>query len=367
MVVQLDKSGKMSGFNELLLNGVSSCWKSPSNIALVKYWGKRGNQIPANASISITLSEAYTITKVKAKPASKPGLGPEVLFWFEGEHNSLFSAKIENFLKDILPFMPYLDQVTLEIESGNNFPHSAGIASSASGMSALAICLCSIENQLLQQPVDDNEFKKKVSFISRIGSGSACRSVFDQYAVWGKHQDVEGSADEYAVPLNFEPHGSMKNIHDTIFIVDPTAKKVSSRVGHNLMNGHVFAEARYEQAKMNMSQILKAIRAGDWDLFAAITENEALSLHAMMMSSSPGYVLMHPNSLIIIDKIVNFRKQTGAKLCFTLDAGPNIHLLYPHQEMTIIRPLVSELKDFCYNNSVIEDMMGSGPAKLNCR
>lgn len=206
-----------------------------------------------------------------------------------------------------------------------------------------------------------------MSFISRIGSGSACRSVFDQYAVWGKHQDVEGSADEYAVPLDFEPHGSMKNIHDTIFIVDPTAKKVSSRVGHNLMNGHVFAEARYEQAKMNMSQILKAIRTGDWDLFAAITENEALSLHAMMMSSSPGYVLMHPNSLIIIDKIINFRKQTGAKLCFTLDAGPNIHLLYPHQEMAILRPLVSELKDFCYNNSVIEDMMGSGPAKLNCR
>lgn len=357
----------LSGSGPNLINGITACWKSPSNIALVKYWGKKGPQLPANPSISITLDDAYTITRVKALPAIHPGRGPEVSFRFEGEQNPAFSSKIEEFLKDIIPHFIFLDQVMLEIESGNNFPHSAGIASSASGMSALVLCLCSIGNEINPLTYDEDSFMKKASFISRIGSGSACRSVLGNYAIWGKHPDVEGSDDEFAVALPFEPHPEMLKIHDTILIVDPSQKKVSSRAGHGLMTGHPYAGARYNQAKANMTEILRAIRTGDWTHFALITENEALSLHAMMMSSNPGYMLMHPNTLIILDRIINFRKQSGSKVCFTLDAGPNVHLLYPESESVEIEVLIDELKTYCYKRSAIEDVMGSGPVKLNCR
>jgi len=346
--------------------GLMSCWKSPSNIALVKYWGKKGNQIPANASLSITLSEAYTITRMKATKAGA-GEGPEVVFRFEGELNEIFGARIESFLKSVIPNLPFLKEVSLEIESGNNFPHSAGIASSASAMSALALCLCSIENSLKMETTNPEEFFRKVSSISRLGSGSACRSVYGGISVWGKHPAVEGSNDEYAVPLSFELHPLFVDIHDTILIVDPGQKKVSSSVGHNLMKGHAFAEARFNQANANLTAILVALKQGDWDTFSLITENEALSLHAMMMTSRPGYLLMHPNSLEIIDKVTEFRKQTGAAVCFTLDAGPNIHLLYPASEVEKIKPLIEVLKHYCYNEATIEDKMGSGPQKLKCK
>lgn len=351
---------------DALTNGIMSCWKSPSNIALVKYWGKKGNQIPANASLSIALSEAYTITRMKAVKA-EAGKGPGVVFRFEGELNEAFGARIESFLKSVLPQLTYLADVNLEIESGNNFPHSAGIASSASAMSALALCLCSIENYLKEGPTDQQDFLRKVSSISRIGSGSACRSVYGGISIWGKHPSVDGSNDEYAVPLPFELHPLFTGIHDTILIVDPGQKKVSSSVGHNLMKGHAFAEARFNQANTNLTAILVALKQGDWDNFSLITENEALSLHAMMMTSRPGYLLMHPNSLEIIDRVAGFRKQTGAAVCFTLDAGPNIHLLYPANEVEKIKPLIEELKQYCYNGAAIEDKMGSGPQKLNCK
>jgi len=343
-----------------------SCWKSPSNIALIKYWGKSGNQIPANASMSITLKEAYTLTRIKAGLIRNGG-GPEVEFRFEGEINEAFGGRIESFLKSVVSYLPFLKEARLEIESGNNFPHSAGIASSASAMSALALCLCSLEKEITGLETGMEAFLRKASFIARIGSGSACRSVYGGIPVWGSHKAVEGSDNEYAVPLSFDLHPVFSEIRDTILIVDPGQKKVSSSVGHNLMKGHAYADARYKQAESNLTAMLVALKQGDWDTFSLITENEALSLHAMMMTSRPGYLLMHPNSLIIIEKVIEFRKQSGSAICFTLDAGPNVHLLYPAFETEKVRPLIDELKVFCHKGTAIDDTMGSGPEKLNCR
>ncbi len=350
----------------VLENGILACWKSPSNIALVKYWGKKGNQIPSNASLSITLSEAYTLTRIKASiPASGKGLG--VIFRFEGELNEAFGIRIESFIKSVMPHFSFPKDIVFEIESGNSFPHSAGIASSASAMSALALCLCSIEYKITREPEGSSAFLQKASFISRIGSGSACRSVYGGLAAWGKHHAIVGSDDEFAVPLPFEVHPLFSEIRDTILIVDPGQKKVSSSIGHNLMKGHAYADARFSQAASNLTALLLALRQGDWETFAMVTENEALSLHAMMMTSRPGYLLMHPNSLKIIDKVIEFRKQTGSSVCFTLDAGPNIHLLYPDKETKEIRPLIEDLRVHCYEGTAIEDKIGSGPVKLNCK
>ncbi len=355
-----------SDFKDKLSEGVNTCWKSPANIALVKYWGKKGHQIPANPSLSFSLDEAYTITRIHAK-LNPNANGPKVSFTFEGEKNPAFASKIEQFLNDLLPHLEYLPHVYLEIESGNNFPHSAGIASSASAMSALALSLLCIEQQLLEEQLDDNSFYRKASLIARLGSGSACRSVYAGFSMWGKHDDFKDSSDNYAIPIDFKPGSLFENIHDTILLVDQNPKKVSSRVGHQLMDNHPFAKARYDQAVTNLSKMRSCLIENDWDTFASITETEALSLHAMMMSSSPGYILMHPNTLKIVEHLVEKRKQNHVNVCYTLDAGPNLHLLYPEEENDKVALIISELTQYCSDGKVIYDTIGKGPENKHCK
>ncbi len=354
-----------SDHRDRLSQGIMSCWQSPANIALVKYWGKKGHQIPANPSLSFSLNEAYTITRVNAS-LNEAGEGPVVTFRFEGEENPLFATKIEAFLKDLLPHLEYLSWVNLVIESGNNFPHSAGIASSASAMSALALCLVCIEQKLWDIQLEDAEFKKKASYIARLGSGSACRSVYGGYSIWGEHSDFWGSSDNFAVPIDFPVGKLFESIRDSILLVDTSPKQISSRAGQSMMKGHPFAQARYKQAIDNISQLKKSLLDNDWELFTRITENEALTLHAMMMTSSPGYLLLHGNTINIVHRIQEIRKRTHMKICYTIDAGPNIHLLYPAEEFGKIEPVLEELRDFCNDGRLINDMIGLGPQNKNC-
>lgn len=355
-----------SDFKEKLSTGVFACWRSPANVSLIKYWGKKGFQLPSNASISFALHEAYTITRVDAKLLEN-NEGPKVSFTFEGEKNPSFALKIESFMNNLKPYLSYLPYVSLTVQSGNNFPHSAGIASSASAMSALALVLCSIEKQLSDEQPDEAAFYRKASFISRLGSGSACRSIYGGYSVWGKHDDFDGSSDEYAIPIGFQPHPLFENLRDTILVVDQTPKKVSSRSGHGLMNGHPYAKARMAQATANLSKMNACLHESDWNRFAEITENEALSLHGMMLCASPGYLLMHPNTLNVLNTLAGLRKQDHVNVCFTLDAGPNVHLLYPDAETDKVIPIIEELQQYCFEGKIIHDKMGRGPEIKHCK
>lgn len=355
-----------SDFRERLSAGLTACWKSPANIALIKYWGKKGHQIPANPSLSFSLNEAYTITRVSAK-LNKEAKGPTVSFRFEGEENKSFALKIEEFLKELKAHLDYLPWVELNIESGNNFPHSAGIASSASAMSALALSLICIEQKIKNVELPENEFRRKASFIARLGSGSACRSIYGGYAIWGKHDDFPGSSNNFAIPIEFKPGKLFEGIRDTILMVDPSPKKISSRTGQMMMKEHPFAETRYKQASTNLTQMKKSLLENDWELFSSITENEALTLHAMMMTSLPGYMLMHPNTINIVQLLEQIRKQNHMKICYTMDAGPNVHLLYPEEEFGRIEPVLDELKKYCFNGMMINDKIGTGPENKHCK
>ena len=344
--------------------GLLAQWQSPSNIALIKYWGKRGKQLPQNASLSITLSNAVTRTRIELMSGQLENSSPELDFTFGGARNPAFAERLKTFLGNLTGEFPFLHNALLKIESENSFPHSAGIASSASAMSALALCLCDLEQKINGTRDYGDDFFRRASIIARLGSGSAARSVYGGYTVWGKHKDVTDSSDEYAVPLPFEPHKIFDTIKNTILIVDASVKKVSSSVGHHLMKGHPFAESRFQQARTNLTALLRAIKNGDWDEFSQITENEALSLHAMMMSSNPGYMLMHPNTLVIIEKLKQFRLQSNTKICFTLDAGPNIHLIYPETESDKVHPFLNHVQEFCVNQAIIDDHIGDGPINL---
>lgn len=332
-------------------------WQSPSNIALVKYWGKRGKQLPQNQSISFTLSECRSETFVTFEKADRFGFR----FFFEGKENPAFGAKIEKFLLDNQMFFPFINQLHLMVESCNTFPHSSGIASSASSMSAFVMCLLDIENQIVVKQFDF----QKASYFSRLASGSAARSVYPKMALWGATPCFEGSSDEYAVSLENDIHSVFKTYRDSILIVSGETKSVSSRAGHGLMEGNPYAPARYARANENIENLLVALKSGDMDTFINITESEALQLHALMMCSNPSFILMKPNTLCIIEAVRNFRNETQIPLCFTLDAGPNVHLLYPESEAEKVENFIkSELITYCNQGRWIADHVGDGPKKL---
>ena len=302
---------------DIELDGIVK-WTAPSNIAIVKYWGKLENQIPQNPSISLTLNESITTTSLSLKPKSNNN--SNLKFEFEGETNKAFEDKTRAFFKKIDKYFPFILNHDIEIKSKNNFPHSSGIASSASSMAVLSACLVDFE-KMNNSEMSDDFFYKKASFISRIGSGSASRSICGPVVIWGESEAYENSNDLYAVNISNQTH------------------------------------------EIDLKNILKS---GDLDGFISIAESEALMIHSLMLTSNPSYILMKPNTLKVISKITEYRSESKLPICFTLDAGSNVHLLYPNNIKDKISDFINnELIKYCSSNKYIEDKVGSGPEKIN--
>lgn len=337
-------------------------WSAPSNIALVKYWGKKENQIPANPSISFTLNNCKTITKLEvAKKSDATTFSFDLLF--EGKPKEDFKPKIQKFFERIEKYCPFLKEYHFKIDTQNTFPHSSGIASSASGMAALAMNIMSLE-KVLNPTISEDYFFTKASFLARLGSGSACRSIKGQVVVWGNHAEINTSSDLFGVEFS-DIHSTFKNFQDTILLVDKGEKQVSSTVGHDLMHNHPYSERRFEQAHENLSKMKTILSSGNLEEFIKIVESEALTLHAMMMTSMPYFILMKPNTLEIINKLWNFRNETQIPVCFTLDAGANVHVLYPENvKEKVLQFIQDELVVFCQKGHYICDEIGNGAKQL---
>ena len=340
-------------------------WSAPSNIALVKYWGKKDNQIPANPSVSFTLKNCKTITKLAfTKRETSPASNFSFDLLFEGKPKEDFKPKIQKFLERIEIYLPFLKEYHFTIDTQNTFPHSSGIASSASGMAALAMNFMSLE-KVLNPEMTEDYFYQKASFLARLGSGSACRSVKGNLVAWGNQANIKGSSDLYGVEFPYTVHENFNNYQDTILLVDKGEKQVSSTVGHDLMHNHPYAERRFAQAHENLDQLITIFESGNLNEFIKVVESEALTLHAMMMTSMPYYILMKPNTLQIINAIWKFRNETQIPVCFTLDAGANVHVLYPENVSDkVLQFIQDELVVFCQNGQYICDEIGDGAIAL---
>jgi diphosphomevalonate decarboxylase len=318
-------------------------YRAPANIAIVKYWGKLPSQIPMNPSLSMTLDSCQSITT--ALVSSRTGGSPLVQsFTFNGQENPSFGAKVEKYLSHLATQLPSILTYQFQFEAKNTFPHSAGIASSASGFAAIA----GILGELLLKDLVSPDLERKISSLARLGSGSACRSIYGGWVSWGSESN------EWASPVI-----SNLVLRDAIAIVSSSEKPISSSRGHQLMQEHPFKDVRLTQAAQNFQLAQKFVTSGDFSSLGKVMEDEALMLHALMMTSNPNYILLHPNSLMIIEKVRNFRARENAQIYFTIDAGPNIHLLYDLKDAHVIDPWVlQEIAPLCENARVIFDQTG---------
>jgi diphosphomevalonate decarboxylase len=286
--------------------GESGSAFAPSNIALAKYWGKRDAalNLPVNPSLSVSLGRLGTKTEIR--PADRLSV------YLNGEkqsEDSVFAKRIENFLS--------LFQLgaAVEVRTENNIPTAAGLASSASGFAALVLAL----NELAGWGLN----KKKLSMLARLGSGSALRSVYDGFVQWHAGTTADGT-DSFAERLD----EVWPEFRIGILEVSGAEKPVGSRDG---MNRTVETSELYnswpEQAHADVDIIRRAIEVKDFQMLGSTAERNALSMHATMMSAWPPLIYLRPESIEMIHKVHQARAG-GLEVYLTIDAGPNIKLLF---------------------------------------
>jgi diphosphomevalonate decarboxylase len=303
----------------------------------------------------MTLDKCHTFTDVTFKKNNSNDFIIKS-FLLDNIQNDKFSIRIENFIQNNKEHFLFLNGYDASIITTNSFPHSSGIASSASGMAALIMCLMELEATILNCDID----YKKASNLARLASGSASRSIFGGITTWGK-SSIPFSNDEYAVNVN--EIESFPALLDSIIIVSNKVKDISSSAGHSLMNAHPFAESRFKQAGDNLADMISAMKTGDIKIFGEILELEALTLHSLMLSSSPSFILLEPKSLEVIALVKEFRQKTNVPLYFTIDAGPNIHLIYPESEQVVVTEFINKNLSSISSN-IIHDRLGDGPVLI---
>ena len=292
---------------KLSLKDSATAQASP-NIALIKYWGNRDRllRIPANGSISITLGELVTTTHVTLDPALDQD--QLTINAAPAEHSARErSSQLLNVIRSQSD-----DDRFARIESENNFPMGAGIASSASAFAALAAAAC--EAYQLRQD------SASLSRLARRASGSAARSVCPGFVELHAAVDDHGA---YAESLHPPDHWDLV---DLIVVVDTSHKSVSFSDGHNLADTSPIQKVRVADAPRRLDLCRQALAGRDFALLAAITELDSNLMHAVMMTSTPPLHYWQPATLTIMLAIERWR-QNGLEVCYTIDAGPNVHCI----------------------------------------
>lgn len=295
---------------------------APANIALCKYWGKRDAELnlPVNSNLSVSLGKLGTHTAVKfAKTADR--------IFLNGKPASAdFAARLSKYLN-----LFRADGQFFEVRTKNNIPTAAGLASSASGFAALVKAL----DQLFGWGFNPRE----LSMLARLGSGSAARSLYDGFAVWHAGVRADGM-DSYAEPLVSD----WKNLRIGILEVSKAKKKTGSTEG---MNRTVETSELYEswpaQAGCDFDELRTAIAAQDFTLLGETAENNALAMHATMLAAWPPLCYWKPQTVALMKKVWQAR-ENGPELYFTIDAGPNLKLLFLKESQTAVKALFPKIQ-----------------------
>lgn len=297
--------------------------KANSNIALIKYWGKKDENliIPYNDSISLTLEEFYTITKAEVIEADKDEfyLNGDLQ---EGIEYDKFKAFVDLFREKSEK------EIKVKVESKNYFPTAAGLASSASGYAALA--------GALDQIFDLNLSKKEISIMARKGSGSASRSVFGGLVQWHR-----GNSDQTSFAEKIED--PTWDIGMLAIIVNDKKKKILSRAGmKQTVETCPYYKTWVESTHKDIDQMRDAINRKDFEAIGKLAEFSALKMHATMMATDPSIIYMEGLSIEIINRVKQMRAE-GIKAYFTMDAGPNVKIITQEKYVDKIKESLSDI------------------------
>lgn len=311
-----------------------------ANIALIKYWGKRDENLflPTKSSLSVTLDNLYTTTNI-----SKTNNNDLV--------NLKNSEKIINFLNLFRKNFGIKD--FFEIKTENSFPTAAGLASSASGFATLAYGLNKLYNLNLSL--------KELSILARQGSGSACRSIYGGFVIWHKGQDVFGQ-DSYAEQLYNQDYWPEFRV--LVVLVNEQEKKISSRMAmQNSVNTSLIYDKWVENSNNRLKKLIKALEQKDFDTLGALAQQDCIEMHETIRTSNPPIDFWQKETLLLINKIKELNK-SGISCYFTIDAGPNVKVLCLEKDQNLI---LNNLKNLSFIKNIIKCKIGLGPQIKNYR
>ena len=312
-----------------------------ANIAFVKYWGNRDNalRIPSNGSISMNLSGLYSHTQVTFDPA------------LDRDRLSLGGKEVAG--AALARACTLLDQVRnlaglrahAQIISYNNFPTGTGIASSASGFAALTLAA--------SRAAGLNLAEAELSRLARLASGSACRSIPGGFVEWRAGHD---HASSYAFSIAPPEHWDLR---DCIAVTSLAHKPTTSQEGHALADTSPLQAARVSSAESRLQVCREAILTRDFDALAQVVELDSNLMHAVMMTSTPILMYWLPATVLVMRAVQEWRRG-GVPVCFTIDAGPNVHVLCPASEAEAVIQRLNQL------DGVIQVLSAppGGPARI---
>lgn len=321
---------------------------APANIAFIKYWGIRDEKqvLPCNPSISMTLSHCTSTCTVEFDARRT---GDEV--WFRPKGGS-FEPATEAFVRPVLDHLEALRRRAgtaggCRVWTENSFPTGAGIASSASGFSALTLAA----SEAMGKPPED---AAEASVLARLsGSGSAARSVLGGYVQW----PARSGEDSGALPAVQLAPADHWDLRDVVAVVDSAPKGVSSRHGHRRAQSSPRFAGRLEELEGRLEVVRAAIENRDIELLGETMEAEAIDLHHVAMSSRPPIYYWKPGTLAVLWSIRSLRSE-GVPVYATIDAGPNVHAICPAE----FEPRVSAaFESMAEVESVLRDRVGPGP------
>lgn len=296
--------------------------EAPANIALIKYMGKLDEElnIPANSSLSYTLDHLKTRVELELTDGAdcwEPLLIDQMLpIQLSQKGQERFLGHFKN-LKDF-----YKVKENFKVRSSNNFPRDCGLASSASSFAALTKTADMAFTDLGYK----NESKFHLYQLSRMGSGSSCRSFFSPWAVW-KNTEV------------YSPEFAFKNLQHRLILVDEKSKSISSKEAHKRVLTSLLYEDRKRRAEKRLDQLLQALRNQDWEQCFQITWNEFWDMHVLFETSNPSFRYITEKTFHILTALHNFWSKRGDGPIVTLDAGPNVHLLFREDQLELIKEL----------------------------
>ncbi|AOV09063.1 diphosphomevalonate decarboxylase [Sporosarcina ureilytica] len=303
--------------------------KAHANIALIKYWGKRDEELflPMNSSLSITLDKFYTETSVQFCGKLKK----DVFIFNNNIADEAETTKVSNYLNQIRK-MAGVERYAM-VQSVNHVPTAAGFASSASGYAALA----SAAVRAIGLDID----QKKLTQVARIGSGSACRSIYGGFVEWTKG-NLEDGSDCYAKQLENEDYWDL-----SILAIQLSAeeKSLSSRAGMKLtVDTSPYYEIWVKEAQKDLGTLKDALHHKDFEQLGQVTESNALKMHATTLGANPPHWYWEAGTISVMNQVRKLR-DSGIPAYFTMDAGPNVFVLCQKKDQEVVEQTLLTLKE----------------------